>query len=89
MNIDTLANHFHIDAPKADNEPLVPPIYQNVKFTFDKFSKVKDLFEGRREGYFYSRYKNPTVNQLEQLLAQAQGTESGLATGSGVAAIST
>ena len=89
MKIDTLANHFQIDAPKADNEPLVPPIYQSVKFTFDGFAKVKDLFEGRRDGYFYSRYKNPTVKQLEQLLAQAQGTESGLATGSGVAAIST
>ena len=89
MKLDTLTNHFRAPQLAAENRPLVPPIYQSVKFTFDKLSQVEELFAGDRKGYFYSRYKNPTVQQLEELLAKAQGTEAGLATSSGVGAIST
>ncbi|SMF76375.1 trans-sulfuration enzyme family protein [Pseudobacteriovorax antillogorgiicola] len=89
MNLETLTNHFQLDPIPHDNRPLVSPIYQSVKFTFPKLADVKGLFEGQRPGYFYSRYRNPTVFELEQLLAKAQGTEAGLATSSGVGAIST
>ena len=88
MDIDTFSNHQKAPELASDNHALVPPIYQSVKFTFDKMSQMKELFEGKRPGYFYSRFKNPTVDQLEQLLAKAQGTEMGIATSSGVAAIS-
>ena len=50
-------------------------------------AEVRKFFRGQRPGYFYSRYKNPTVHELEALLAEIQGTEAGIATGSGVSAI--
>ncbi len=72
----------------ADNRPLVAPIYQSVKFTFDDVDETLDLFKGRREGFYYSRISNPTLRQLELLLAELQGRDGCLLTGSGIAAIS-
>ncbi|HET7202140.1 MAG TPA: aminotransferase class I/II-fold pyridoxal phosphate-dependent enzyme [Steroidobacteraceae bacterium] len=70
-----------------DNRPLVAPIYQSVKFTFDDVEQTLAHFARRREGFYYSRVSNPTLRQLEQLLAEIQERESCLLMGSGVAAI--
>jgi cystathionine beta-lyase/cystathionine gamma-synthase len=72
----------------ADNRPLVAPIYQSVKFTFDDVGETLDLFQGKRAGFYYSRISNPTLRQLELLLAELQGRDGCLLTGSGIAAIS-
>lgn len=72
----------------ADNRPLVAPIYQSVKFTFDDVAETRAYFGRRREGFYYSRISNPTLRQLEQLLADLQGRDGCLLAGSGVAAIS-
>lgn len=71
---------------KPGNRPLTYPIYQSVKFDIDDFSAAMASMEGY---FFYSRVANPTVAQLENMLAQLQGTEAGVAVGSGVASIST
>ena len=71
-----------------DNRPLVAPIYQSVKFTFDDVAETKTFFARKREGFYYSRDSNPTLRQLEQLLADLQGRDGCLLAGSGVAAIS-
>jgi cystathionine beta-lyase/cystathionine gamma-synthase len=72
----------------ADNRPLVAPIYQSVKFTFDDVDETLDLFTGKRDGFYYSRISNPTLRQLELLLAELQGRDGCLLLGSGIAAIS-
>jgi cystathionine beta-lyase/cystathionine gamma-synthase len=71
-----------------DNRPLVAPIYQSVKFTFDDVEHTLEHFRGRREGFYYSRTSNPTLRQLELLLAELQGREACMLTASGIAAIS-
>ncbi|HEX9207291.1 MAG TPA: aminotransferase class I/II-fold pyridoxal phosphate-dependent enzyme [Steroidobacteraceae bacterium] len=73
----------------ADNRPLVAPIYQSVKFTFDDVGQTLASFRGEREGFYYSRVSNPTLRQLELLLAELQGRDDCILTGSGVAAIAT
>jgi len=70
-----------------DNRPLVAPIYQSVKFTFDNVEETRKYFAGQRDGFYYSRVSNPTLRQLERLLAELQGREACLLTGSGVASI--
>jgi len=72
-----------------DNRPLVAPIYQSVKFTFDDVAETQKYFGGEREGYYYSRVSNPTLTQLEVALADLQERDACLLTGSGIAAIST
>ncbi len=73
----------------TDNRPLVAPIYQSVKFTFDDVGQTLAQFKGEREGFYYSRVANPTLAQLEGLLAELQGRDGCLLTGSGVAAVAT
>lgn len=84
---ETLCNHLDHDWLRADNYPLSTPIFQSVKFCIESFDELKRVFRGEREGYFYSRHGNPTVHQLEKLLAELQGTEAGWATSTGIAAI--
>ena len=70
-----------------DNRPLVAPIHQSVKFSFDDVGETLRYFGGQREGFYYSRVSNPTLRQLELVLAELQGRDACLLTGSGVAAI--
>jgi cystathionine beta-lyase/cystathionine gamma-synthase len=87
MKNNTLVNHPPAVPIAADNRPLVAPIYQSVKFSFDDTDETLRYLRGERAGFFYSRTSNPTLKQLQLLLAQLQGREDCLLTGSGVATI--
>ncbi len=87
MKKRTLVTHPPEVQVPADNRPLVAPIYQSVKFTFDDVGATLEQFKGRRAGFYYSRVSNPTLRQLELLLAELQGRDACLLTGSGVASI--
>ncbi len=87
MKNDTLVNHPPAVSMPPDNRPLVAPIHQSVKFSFDDTGETLSYLRGEREGFFYSRSSNPTLKQLQLLLAQLQGRDDCLLTGSGVATI--
>jgi cystathionine beta-lyase/cystathionine gamma-synthase len=87
MKRDTLVNHPPEAPLPADNRPLVAPIYQSVKFSFDDTGETLRYLRGERDGFFYSRSANPTLKQLQLLLAQLQGRDDCLLTGSGVATV--
>jgi cystathionine beta-lyase/cystathionine gamma-synthase len=87
MKDNTLVNHPPAVAVPSDNRALVAPIYQSVKFSFDDTGETLRYLRGEREGFFYSRSSNPTLKQLQLLLAQLQGRDDCLLTGSGVATI--
>ena len=72
----------------ADNRPLVAPIYQSVKFGLDSLEATEGVWRHARPGYSYSRDRNPSVRELEQAVADLQGTEDALVVGSGMAAVS-
>jgi len=88
MKKRTRVTHLPDVEVPSDNRPLVAPIYQSVKFTFDDVAETERYFEGRRAGYYYSRVSNPTLRQLENALAELQSRDGCLLTGSGMAAIS-
>ncbi|MDB6098043.1 MAG: methionine-gamma-lyase [Gammaproteobacteria bacterium] len=88
MKNTTLVNHPPTVAVPEDNRPLVAPIYQSVKFSFDDTDQTLRYQRGEREGFFYSRTSNPTLTQLQRLLSELQGRDDCLLTGSGVATIS-
>ena len=87
MKKNTRVNHPPAVTLPADNRALVAPIYQSVKFTFDDAGETERYLRGERAGFFYSRSSNPTLQQLEVLLAQLQGRDECLLTASGVASI--
>ena len=87
MKNTTLVNHPPAVELPEDNRPLVAPIYQSVKFSFDDTDQTLRYQRGEREGFFYSRTSNPTLTQLQRLLSELQGRDDCLLTGSGVATI--
>jgi cystathionine beta-lyase/cystathionine gamma-synthase len=87
MKKRTRVTHLPEVRVPTDNRPLVAPIYQSVKFTFDDVGETAKAWAGQRDGYYYSRESNPTLRQLELALADLQDRDGCLLTGSGVAAI--
>ena len=87
MKRNTFVNHPPEAPISPDNRPLVAPIYQSVKFSFDSTEETLRFQRGQRDGYFYSRNGNPTLRQLEMTLSELQGRDGCLLTGSGVATI--
>jgi cystathionine beta-lyase/cystathionine gamma-synthase len=87
MKPPTRLNHPPAVTVPDDNRPLVAPIYQSVKFTFDSVEESQRQSRGEREGFVYSRVSNPTLQQLDLTLAELQGREACLLTASGVAAV--
>lgn len=83
----TLAVHAG-EIQDAHGSPRTP-LYTTTTFKFDSTAKLLDVVEGRQPGYLYTRYgSNPTIQALESKLAALDHTETALAFGAGMAAIS-
>jgi cystathionine gamma-synthase len=81
MEFETLAVHAGQE-PDPNNGAVMTPIYQTSTYLQDGVGKA-------REGYEYSRTKNPTRLALENCLAALEGGQYGLAFSSGMAATDT
>lgn len=66
---------------------LCPPVFMSSTFTFPTAEYGGACFAGTEPGYFYSRIANPTVNLLEQRIADLEGGEAAVAFASGMGAI--
>lgn len=86
-SLDTIS--VHAGMTRGEHRAVVPPIYQTSTFGFDNVDQGAALFAGQEKGYIYSRMANPTVEGLENALAELEGGSKGLACGSGMAAIHT
>ena len=64
------------------------PIFQSSTFAFPSAADGAARFSGKQSGYIYSRLNNPTVNALEESLAALEGGFAGVATATGMAAVS-
>lgn len=67
---------------------VVPPIFENSLFIFEKFEDIIESFKQEREHYLYTRGTNPTVEILEKKIAALEHGESCKCFSSGMAAIS-
>jgi methionine-gamma-lyase len=65
------------------------PIYQTSTFRFKSAQHGADCFSGASDGYIYTRIANPTIRALEQNIAALENGFGGIATGSGMGAITT
>jgi cystathionine beta-lyase/cystathionine gamma-synthase len=68
-------------------EPLVAPIYQTTVYSYPDIAAVDDVYENREPGYIYSRYGMPNHRLLESAMADLEGMQTGIATASGMSAI--
>jgi O-succinylhomoserine sulfhydrylase len=63
------------------------PLYLTSSFVFDDAEQARAMFADEVPGNIYSRYSNPNTNELVEKLCLMEGTEDGIATASGMAAM--
>jgi len=83
---ETSAVHAGYD-PDPHVRSVAMPIYQTAAFAFDDAQHSADLFDGKVDGFIYSRLGNPTVRSLEQRVATLEQGVGALALASGQAAV--
>lgn len=64
------------------------PIYQTSTFRFKNAQHGADCFSGKSDGFIYTRIGNPTIKALEHNIAELENGYDGIATSSGMGAIS-
>jgi len=69
-------------------KPVIAPVYLTATYKFDKSDDLIDVVQNR-SGYLYSRWDNPSVVEVENVLAAMEGYDKALGFASGMAAITT
>lgn len=86
---DTKAVHGHTAVSLAGIDPVNPPIYYSSTFRANSAAQFAEMASEERHPGFYTRYGNPTHEQVASVLASLEGTETAMVTASGMGAIST
>jgi cystathionine beta-lyase/cystathionine gamma-synthase len=73
------------DPPKG--RPVATPIYTTVTYTYDSMAELTEALTGEGGDYTYSRYGNPTVAGLDEIMATIERGGACESFGSGMAAI--
>lgn len=84
--------NFETDAIRTQNERTANrehsvPLYLTSSFVFEDAEQARALFADEVPGNIYTRFSNPNNTELIQKLCLLEGTEDGIATASGMAAM--
>ncbi len=86
-SLSTIAVH---GGEQRDGQPfgsVVAPVFHSTVYSFKNFAELRSYARGEKpESYFYSRYANPTVAEVERKVAELEGAEQAVVTASGSAA---
>lgn len=73
--------------PQQPFGAVVSPVFHSSTYGFQTFDEMRRYARGELgEAYFYSRYANPTVAEVERKIAELEGGASAVVTSSGSAA---
>ncbi len=73
--------------PKSVSQPLASPLMPSVVYTAESPDALDAQYEGLVHGYSYAREGHPNAEVLARRIDRLEGTEGGLITGSGMAAV--
>lgn len=68
--------------------PVVGPIVASTTFAFERVADLGRVIAEEEYGFTYARLRNPTVEELNAVVAELEGAEAAQCFGSGMAAIS-
>ena len=83
----TRAVHSGERNQRGEWTPVATPIYSTVGYLYESMNDLDAVFGGKKTGYVYTRYENPTVTAFEEAVAELEGGEASQAFGSGMAAV--
>lgn len=92
MNHKQSYGNFETDAirtqaDRSGHREHAVPIYMTSGFMFDSAEQAQAMFAGEEQGTIYSRYANPNTDEFASKLCLLEGTEAGIVTASGMAAV--
>jgi O-succinylhomoserine sulfhydrylase len=64
-------------------------LYLTQGYVYPSAEECEARFSGKKPGYVYSRYSNPTMTMFEQRMAALEGAEAARSTATGMAAVTT
>jgi O-succinylhomoserine sulfhydrylase len=84
--------HFETNAVRTQTDNSLfrehsAPVYMTSSFTFEDSEQGRALFNDEIDGNIYTRFSNPNNDEFIQKLCRLEGTEDGIATASGMAAM--
>lgn len=86
-NVGTIAVHGGERDDMKLLGAVVAPVFHSVTYGFETFDEMRRYVRGELpESFFYSRYANPTVAQVERKIAELERAESACVVSSGSAA---
>ena len=90
--MNTEERNFATDAireqhPRSEFREHSVPLYLTSSFVFDNAEQARAMFADEITGNIYSRYSNPNTDEFIEKLCLLEGTEDGVATASGMAAM--
>jgi len=88
-DLDFQTKCVHSGIEEYEYGSVVPPIYQTSTFKFKSAQHGASLFAGEEKGYIYTRMANPTIEAMENAIAELEGGYKALGCASGMAAIHT
>lgn len=74
-------------ASRTDFREHSVPVYLTSSFVFSDAEQARAMFADEIPGNIYSRYSNPNTEEFVEKLCKLEGTEEGIATASGMAAM--
>lgn len=84
-------SHFETDAiriqQRSNQREHSSALYLSSSFVFESAEEARAMFAEEIQGNIYSRYSNPNSSDLIEKVCKAEGTEDGIATASGMAAM--
>lgn len=87
LGINTLC--VHSGSSKDELGAVVTPIYQTSTFKFKNAEQGASLFKGEEKGFIYTRLGNPTIEAMEDAVAELEGGYKAIGCASGTAAVHT
>jgi len=73
--------------PEGVSTPIGTPLQPSVVYATSDVETLHAQYEGRAQGYTYSREGHPNASVLAQKIDRLEGTEGGMMTGSGMSAV--
>ena len=77
---------IHAGYKAKNGEPIELPIIQSTTFKYDDSDEMAQLFDLKKDGYFYTRLQNPTNDAVAAKIAALEGGVGCVLTSSGQAA---
>ncbi|WP_372573935.1 trans-sulfuration enzyme family protein [Ruegeria jejuensis] len=73
--------------PESASRPVATPLSPSVVYASDTPDALDDQYEGRVQGYTYSREGHPNADVVAKRLDAMEGASGGIVTGSGMGAV--